>query len=98
MPNIMEFTVVQPPTSGEVRNRALEALQSHSSLKLVILPRQVIPTPQFINVEMDVRQMLKDDDEGMRIGGTDADGNSIRILTDLDPDLPASASVVYTDR
>jgi len=91
MARIQQFNIIQPPTSGEVRTQALGALECKGVLKLTILGKQDLPKPELSSVEVQVRDAHQPDNEGLRFGGTDAEGNSVRIRTEADPELPATA-------
>jgi hypothetical protein len=99
--SIESFTVVQPPTSGEVETAAFEALKTGGFLSLVILGDQEIPRPVEQNINFRIRSTSHPEDGGMRVEGktelnADFIVTSLSVDIDNDPSLPAIGSLVST--
>ncbi len=93
MPEIREYIVVEPPTSGEVQGRAVNAL-SEGILRLTVLALQEIPRPEEEVVELTINQTLHPREGGMDISGHTIDGVSVVIRAPFDAEEPATASIV----
>ncbi len=94
MPVIKEFNVIEPPTSGEVQERALEALLSSGLLKLTLLGQEEVPRPKETTIEFRVAQTIHPEEGGMRITGPTSEDNSVVIYAPEDTGMPATASIV----
>jgi hypothetical protein len=91
---IKEYYISEPPTSGELRERAYDALQSGGILTLTLLGNQEVPRPQEESVTFRIKSTHHRDDGSMIIGGMTEDYAS--VVVNLMPDLTqqAIASIV----
>lgn len=94
MPIIREFHVIEPPTSAEIQERALKALQTGSLLRLTLRSLQQVPSTEEIFVEFRIAQVVKPDEGGMKITGPNAEGNSVVVNVPEDSALSTTASIV----
>lgn len=98
MAQLNEFIVIDPPTSGEVREKAFEALKARDALALTIVGIQEVPKPVqepiqeelFFNIQH--TSQLKDG--GMRLMGRSAIKGIVTVTTRSDDSLPASGDII----
>lgn len=89
MPTIGEFTIIEPPTSEELRQLVAESVAGSTGvLRVVLLGQQEIPTPQPQAVKFTVG--LK---TSRQISGLNEAGHDITVRYASDPNQPATASM-----
>ncbi|SRR6266540_6243502 len=94
---IFEAIVTEPPTSGEIRTRVAEAIQSGLAdelLQLTVLGEQEVPAPEPTEVTFRVARTTHVQGGTMQIAGPTTEGGSIIINCAADPSTPATASLV----
>ncbi len=94
MAHIKEFIVIEPPTSGEVREHAFEALEARGSLRLTVLGTQEVPKPEPEEVAFNIHQTSQLTEGGMRLVGRNAVKDSISVTIDSQATLPAIGDFV----
>jgi len=94
MAQIKEFIVIEPPTSGEVRERAFEALKAHDRLLLTVLGTQEVPKPEPEEITFDILQTSQAPEGAMRLMGRTATRDIISVITLSDESLPATGDII----
>ena len=93
MISIEKYTVIEPPTSGEVTERAFQQLSRGGYLKLVILGQAEVPRALPQELEFRIAQTLHPEEGGLSIGGTTAEGDFVVVHASQESNEPATASV-----
>ena len=94
MVQIKQFTVEQPPTSGQVREQAFQALNTGDSLPLTVLGNQEVPKPEPKNIELDILQVTRLSDGGIRFMGRTAGKDIVFLRTGDDELAPATGEMI----
>ncbi len=94
MTRIKEFTVIKPPTSGEVREQAFQALKARDYLSLTVLGIQEVPKPEPEEISFNILQTSQFKEGGMRLMGRTATKNIILVTTQADDSLPAIGEIL----
>lgn len=89
MAQLREFTVLEPPTSGEVRERAFAALKAREALTLTVIGVQEVPKPVTEELAFNIQNISQLQDGGMRLMGRSALKDIVTITTSGDDSLPA---------
>ena len=98
MAQIAEYIVLEPPTSGEVLKRSLDALISTGIMHVVLKPEFEVPREENLVIDMRIRNTRHD--EEVTISGKAASEenhpgiHSILITLGQDKESPATASLV----
>ncbi len=94
------YEVVHPPTSGEVREEAFEAIRQKSGRLCVrMMSRQEVPPPEEKGVCFRIRRTFHPEDgRAMTIGGTNEEGNTVNVHTHEEDGQPATANMVVKDQ
>jgi hypothetical protein len=103
-PTIEEWLIVEPPTSEEVSQKAVNALHESGLIEVIVRGELDEVQPETPEVSFIIRQVIKDDEAtskgGMVISGKDSwlpheEQSSYIIRTNKsDPSLPASLRVI----
>lgn len=94
MAHIKEFIVIEPPTSGEVREHAFKALEARDSLTLTVLGKQEVPKSEPEDVAFNIFHTSQLPEGGMRLMGRNAARDIISVTIDGDTTLPAIGDIV----
>ena len=94
MAQIKEFIVIEPPTSGEVREQAFEALKARDYLSLTVIGTQEVPKPEPEEIAFNILQTSQTPEGGMRLMGRTATKDIVSLTTLSDESLPATGDIV----
>lgn len=97
MSEIVSYTVVEPPTSGELEERAVTALLGKGVLSVVLRSHQEVPAVEDQEFSFRIRQTTHPLEGGMFIAGElegDTIGETIIVRTNSNPAEAALASMV----
>jgi hypothetical protein len=96
MSTIREYEVIQPPTSGELREQIIASLGSGSMVAVQGRPEAADLGPRdVVDVEMEIVSTLHPKDGSMRALGETAAGKTINLQLSADKSAPASFSMVF---
>ncbi|HWT56139.1 MAG TPA: hypothetical protein VN031_03870 [Candidatus Microsaccharimonas sp.] len=93
MITVQEFSVIEPPTSEEVRRRAFEALQAGDFLSVTVLGSREIPRPEPETVAFDISETAHPADGGMRLIGRTALDEVVTMTIESDGAQPAHGEI-----
>jgi len=88
-----EFTVVEPPTSGEVKEQALQAMQAEDGLPLTILVDREVPKPEPEDVTMRIIAPSFPRSGGMHLLGRTLQDEIIFVAINGKKDEPATGNL-----
>ncbi len=94
MLTVHEFSVIEPPTSEEVRENAFEALQTGDYLSISVLSEQEVPKPAPENISFAINETAHPHDGGMRLIGRTALDEIVSIIIESDGTQPATGNIV----
>lgn len=94
MLTVHEFSVVEPPTSEEVRERAFEALRAGDYLSITVLGEQEVPKPEPEDISFAINETAHPKDGGMRLMGRTALDEIVSIVIDGSSEQPAMGNIV----
>ncbi len=93
MVSIEKYTVIEPPTSGEVAELAFNQLSRGGFLRLVLLSDTEVPRAVPQEVEFRIAQTLHPEDGGLSIGGTTTEEAYVLVHASADSTQSATATV-----
>jgi hypothetical protein len=94
MITVHEFSVIEPPTSAELREQAFEALQAGDFLPVTVLGNQEIPKPEPEQIAFSIHETSHPTDGGIHLVGRTAMDEIVTVTINGDGDQPATGEIV----
>lgn len=94
MTQIREFIVLEPPTSGDLRTRALEALKDHGNLSMTVQGTQEVPKSQPEEVNFNIQRVSRYTDKGLQFIGRSVNNDIVSVVAQGDESQPAIGDII----